>query len=83
MSYAAFGRSIGIQRQNAETKVFAKRSIDTDLLAEISEKLDHNFFNYYKNFDASNENDYKTPILGSVAVEIKGRVKKFNFTFNE
>ena len=49
MTFSEFARCIGIQRQNVERKVFSRQGLDTELLIQISEILDFNFFKYYQN----------------------------------
>ena len=49
MTFTEFAGCIGIQRQNVERKVFSKQGLDTELLIQISEVLDFDFFKYFQN----------------------------------
>lgn len=51
MSKAGFAKRLGIARQNIEKIVFAKGSIDTNLLVEISNLLEYDFFDCYRSND--------------------------------
>jgi hypothetical protein len=48
ITYSEFARRIGIHRQNIERKVFKQQGLDTELLIQISEILDFDFFKYFK-----------------------------------
>ena len=48
MTYSEFAKRIGTQRQNIERKVFTKQGLDTELLIQISEILDFDFFKYFQ-----------------------------------
>lgn len=81
MSQAEFARRIGIQRQNVVKTVFDKASLDTNLLCSISEVLDCNLFDYFKN----NEQHYKTELKATITIEM-GKEKKdrsVRFIFGE
>jgi transcriptional regulator with XRE-family HTH domain len=85
-SFASFAKSIGIQRQNLEKTVFGKKSIDTDMLSEISEKLDFDFFQYYRCSGECNKNDY-TPnevkkIKAFIALQVGEERKEETLTFS-
>lgn len=58
LSKAKFAELLGIARQNIEKTVFQKHSLDTDLLCNISEVLNCNFFNYYRPDNSCNKKDY-------------------------
>ena len=58
LSKAKFAELLGIARQNIEKTVFQKHSLDTDLLCNISEVLNCNFFDYYKSSGLCNKTDY-------------------------
>ncbi len=45
-SVAWLARELGCKREQCY-RIFAKKSIDTDLLLRISKILQHNFFTYY------------------------------------
>jgi len=62
MSDAKFAQIIGLKRQNIKKTIFDKRSIDTDLLATISEALDYNFFQYYYSDTDCNKKDYNSSV---------------------
>ena len=49
ITYSEFARRIGIQRQNVECKVFKRKGLNTELLIQISEILDCDFFKYFQN----------------------------------
>lgn len=55
LSKAKFAELLGIARQNIEKTVFQKHSLDTDLLCNISEVLNCNFFNYYRPDNSCNK----------------------------
>lgn len=61
MSKAEFAKTVGIARQNIEKTVFQKASLDTDLLCRISEVLDCNLFDYYRDKSLCNTKDYEKP----------------------
>ena len=88
-SHSAFAQSIGIQRQNVGTKVFNKKSIDTELLSEISEILNFNFFQYYKTNEICNKNNYNAVIIKEVKSQVKLQIgsemveKEFYIDFGE
>jgi len=85
-SLAAFAKSIGKQRQNIEKTVFNKKSLDTDLLALISETLDFDFFQYYRIEKVSNINDYALKEVKATLTIEMGKEKKdqvFRFIFGE
>jgi len=87
MSKMKFGQLINIQRQNVVKMVFEKNSLDTDLLIRISEALDFDFFQYYRQKDECNTEYYMTKpeIKGKLILEF-GREKKeqvFKFEFGE
>lgn len=56
ISNAEFARMIGIQRQNIRSTVYSKASIDTNLLATISEMLDVDLFAYYRPLEPNGSN---------------------------
>lgn len=53
ISNAEFARMIGMQRQNIKSTVYSKASLDTNLLATISETLDVDLFAYYRPLDSN------------------------------
>ena len=78
LSKAKFAELLGIARQNIEKTVFQKHSRDTDLLCNISEVLNCNFFDYYKSDGLCNNSDY------TVQKEIKKkRISKPDINRNE
>jgi transcriptional regulator with XRE-family HTH domain len=85
-SFASFAKSIGIQRQNLEKTVFGKKSIDTDMLSEISEKLNFDFFQYYRCLDECNKNDYVLneikEVKAFITLQVGGEKKEEKFTFS-
>jgi plasmid maintenance system antidote protein VapI len=83
-SIAAFAKSIGKQRQNIEKTIFLKESIDTNLLAQISETLNYDFFQYYRIEKESNTNDYGLKEVKATLTIEMGKEKKdqiFRFIF--
>ena len=52
-----FSDGIGIKKQNVDSQVFRKTSLDTSLLIRISEFLEVDFFSYYR-IEGSNKKDY-------------------------
>jgi plasmid maintenance system antidote protein VapI len=85
-SLASFGKSIGVQRQNLEKTIFGKRSIDTEMLSLISETLGFNFFQYYRNMDECNINDYEqnklTEVTALITLQVGQEKKEEKFTFS-
>lgn len=85
MSKAKFAELLGVARQNVEKTVFQKHSLDTDLLCNICEVLNHNFFDSYKSDDLCNDLDYahrkeiKATISVEVGAEKQERVLQFIF----
>ena len=61
ITFAEFARRIGIQRQNVERKVFSQQGLDTELLMQISEVLDFNFFRYFQNNTTGNNTSAAQP----------------------
>jgi hypothetical protein len=47
MTDAGFGRKINVSRQNAQN-IYTRQSIDSEMLALISDVLELDFFSYYK-----------------------------------
>lgn len=81
ISQAEFARNIGMQRQNVVKLVFEKASLDTNLLALISEVLNCNFFDYF----SSNTDDDRTELKATITIEL-GKEKKdrtVRFVFGE
>lgn len=87
LSKAKFAESLNIARQNIEKTVFAKHSIDTDLLCAICNVLDYNFFDYFINEDEeSNQTDYKPQVVkATISIEMGAdkQDKQFRFVFGE
>lgn len=82
ISKAEFARKIGLLRQNIEKTVFMKNSLDTDLLCRISEELDYNFFELYKNTEHCNTADYITPIELKAKITIEMGAEKQEKTYH-
>ena len=84
LTSSAFAKLIGKQRQNMESTVFSKASIDTDLLKRISEVLDYDFFEYYRPIDEEKDNcnkkNYndgdKEEIKATLTIELKKETKE-------
>lgn len=69
-SYASFARSIGKSRQCLHTQIFSKQSLQTELLVRISEELNVNLFEYYKDEENNvNEKNDNTKINFTVHFE--------------
>jgi plasmid maintenance system antidote protein VapI len=85
ITFSSFAKSIGIQRQNIEKTIFGKRSLDTEILIRISETLDFDFFQYYRNMDECNKNDYKpnelTEVKALLTLQVGTEKKEEKFTF--
>lgn len=80
LTSSAFAKLIGKQRQNMESTVFSKASIDTDLLKRISEVLDFDFFEYYRPIDEEKDNcnkkNYNDEIKATLTIELKSEKKE-------
>ena len=48
MTFSEFAKRIGVLRQNVERKIFTQQGLDTELLIQISEVLDFDFFKYFQ-----------------------------------
>lgn len=82
MSKKKFAEKVGIARQNIEKTVFQKRSLDTNLLCEISEVLNCNLFDYFKsNTDDDNRKELKATLTVEMGAEKQD--KTFRFVFGE
>ena len=70
-NYSHFAKTIGKSRQNVNSQIFKKKSIDTDLLAQISEVLEFNFFSLYyeKGKNVVEKND-KPKIHATIEIEL-------------
>lgn len=82
MSKAEFARKIGLLRQNIEKTVFMKNSLDTDLLCRISEVVNYNFFELYKNMECRNITDYNAPIELKAKITIEMGAEKQEKTYH-
>ncbi|WP_301842234.1 helix-turn-helix domain-containing protein [uncultured Parabacteroides sp.] len=88
LSKAKFAELLGIARQNIEKTVFQKHSLDTDLLCNISEVLNCNFFDYYRPDNSCNKKDYteqkeiKATLSIEMGAEKKEQVLRFVFGDN-
>lgn len=87
MSKAKFAELLGIARQNIEKTVFQKHSLDTDLLCNISEVLNCNFFDYFKSDSACNKTDYneKKEVKATLTIEMGAEKKEqvLRFVFGD
>ena len=76
-----------IRDRNIEKTVFQKHSLDTDLLCNISEVLNCNFFDYYKSDSPSNKKDYKEQkeIRATLSIEMGSEKKEqvLRFVFGD
>lgn len=84
---SSFAQSLNIQRQNIEKTVFAKNSLDSDLLCRISEVLDCNLFDYFQSDELCNKKYYtkSEEIKATLSIEIgaERQDKVFRFVFGE
>jgi transcriptional regulator with XRE-family HTH domain len=84
ISVASFAKSIGIQRQNIESTIFGKNSIDTEKLALISEQLNFNFFQYYMDSVDRDEKHYNSneikEIKASITLQIGAEKQEETFS---
>ena len=55
MTFTEFAGRIGVQRQNIDRKVFTQQGLNTELLIQISEALDFDFFQYFQNSAIDNK----------------------------
>ena len=85
MTFTEFAKCIGIQRQNVERKVFSKQGLNTDLLIQISEVLNFDFFKYFQNNTDYNHLKLQKEAKATLIVEMgdKKLDKNFRFIFNE
>ncbi|MDR0430759.1 MAG: hypothetical protein LBH58_09820 [Tannerellaceae bacterium] len=85
VSFASFGESIGIQRQNVNKKIFSQKSLNTDLLIEISEKLGCNFFDFFQSGEKCNQKGLHGEVRATLTVEFgeKKQDRAFRFLFGE
>ena len=85
LSKMKFAQMINLQRQNIEKTVFSKNGLDTDLLVEIGEALEYDFFKYYQIEEDANKKDYIKPIRGKLSLEFGENKKEqvFKFEFGE
>jgi len=82
MSKAKFAESVGIARQNIEKTVFQKRSLDTNLLCEISEVLKCNLFDYFK---SNTVDDKRKELRATLTIEMgaEKQDKTYRFVFGK
>lgn len=78
LTKAEFAKSIGIQRQNIEKTVFAKHSLDTDLVCKINESLDCNLFDYYTK---GNTNDDIRNVVANLTIRLGSEAHDKTFVF--
>ena len=87
LSKAKFTELLGIASQNIEKTVFQKHSLDTDLLCNISEVLNCNFFDYYKSDSLCNNSDYtvQKEIKATLSIEMGSEKKEqvLRFVFGD
>lgn len=81
MSSLAFAKLIGKQRQNMETSIYSKASLDTNLLVVISEVLNYDFFKYYRPVDQEEEQcnknyDTEDDLKATLTIELKKEKKE-------
>ena len=92
LTSSAFAKLIGKQKQNMESTVYSKASIDTNLLITISEVLDFDFFQFYhpvgqktersNNIYDADENELKATLTIELTKEKKDQVLKLVFGEN-
>jgi transcriptional regulator with XRE-family HTH domain len=83
LSQAEFAKRIGIARQNVVKLVFAKASLDTNLVCRISEELGCNLFDYFKSNTANDKTELKATITIEIGKEKKDRTVRFVFGEND
>ena len=81
MTFTEFAKRIGIQKQNVERKIFKKQGLNTDLLIQISELLNFDFFKYFQN----NHSQLQGEVKATLTVEINGKKqdKELRFVFDK
>ena len=84
MSKAKFAKQLNIARQNIEKSVFQKHSLDTDLLCNICEVLNYNFFSCFETQEKCNLNDYSNnqKIKAKLSIELNGHKEEKTFELN-
>ena len=85
MTFTEFAKRIGIQKQNVERKIFKKQGLDTDLLIQISEVLNFDFFKYFQNYKVVNHSQLPEEVKATLTVEMNGkqRDKELRFVFGK
>lgn len=80
MTKAQLADSIGVKRQNINRDVLDKKSLDSQLIARISEKLDYNLFSL---FISNNQNDCnkKRQVNAKIIIEIGAEKQEKSATF--
>ena len=83
IKFSSFAKSINTQRQNVERKVFSQKGLDTELLINISEKLNVNFFKYYETDERSNSFQLQKEVKATLTMEMgeEKQDRTFNFLF--
>ncbi|MDR1339213.1 MAG: hypothetical protein LBK58_04070 [Prevotellaceae bacterium] len=84
-TFVSFAQDIGLQKQNVDKKVFSQQGLDTDFLMLISEKLDFDFFDYYRPKSEGNQNRLSGEIKATFSIELgaKKQDRSFRFLFGE
>ena len=85
MTFTEFAKCIGIQKQNVERQVFSQQGLNTDLLIQISEVLDFDFFKYFQNDTYCNNFRLQKEVKATLVIEMGGKRqdKEFRFVFDE
>lgn len=70
-NYSKFASVLGKSRQNVNAQIFLKPDLNTEMLVHISEILDFNFFELYRNTDTSvKENNDRPKIKVTLDLEL-------------
>ena len=85
MTFTEFAKRIGIQKQNVERKVFKQQGLNTDLLIQISEILNFDFFKYFRSDTSCNYSQLNGEVKATLTVEMgdKKQNKEFMLVFGE
>jgi Plasmid maintenance system antidote protein len=85
MTFTEFAKHIGIQRQNVERKIFSQQGLNTDLLIQISDVLNFDFFKYFQSNTNCNHLQLQKEVKVTLIVEMgsKKQDRKFRFVFDE
>jgi hypothetical protein len=85
MTFTEFAKRIGTQKQNVESKIFRQHGLNTDLLIQISEVLNFDFFKYFQNDTTYNHSQLQREVKTTLTIEMddKKQDKEFRLVFSE